>query len=75
MKTHRGETIRVLQEKFGHSPSFAGKTFDDYLICVDEELTVDFKHLEKLLSQVAPETQGGARQVASEWIVPGGLKG
>ena len=75
MKTHRGETIRVLQEKFGHSPSFVGKTFDDYLICVDEELTVDFKHLEKLLSQVAPETQGGARQVASEWIVPGGLKG
>jgi hypothetical protein len=75
MKTHRGEIIRVLQEKFGHSPSFAGKTFDDYLICVDEELTVDFKHLEKLLSQVAPETQGGARQVASEWIVPGGLKG
>ena len=75
LKTHRAETLRVLKEKFGHSPSFAGKTFDDYLICVDEELTVDFKHLEKLLSQVAPETLGGARQVASEWIVPGGLKG
>ena len=75
LKTHRVETLRVLKEKFGHSPSFAGKTLDDYLICMDEELTVDFKHLEKLLSQVAPETQGGARQVASEWIVPGGLKG
>jgi hypothetical protein len=75
LKTHRAETLRVLKEKFGHSPTFAGKTFDGYLIYMDEELTVDFKHLEKLLSQVAPETQGGARQVASEWIVPGGLKG
>ena len=74
MKTHRGETIRMLQEKFGHSPSFAGKTFDDYLICMDEELTVDFKHLERLLGQLAPATPGGARKVAAEWIMPGGMK-
>jgi ABC-type nitrate/sulfonate/bicarbonate transport system substrate-binding protein len=74
MKAHRAETLRMLGARFGHSPSFATKTFDDYLICMDEKLTVDFKHLEKLLSQVAPDTPGGARQVASEWIVPGGLK-
>jgi hypothetical protein len=37
-------------------------------------LTVDFKQVEKLLSQVAPDTPGGARQVASEWIMPGSLK-
>jgi hypothetical protein len=74
MKTHRAETLRMLQGKFGHSPAFAAKTFDDYVVCMDDELTVDFKHLEKLLSQVAPDTPGGARQVASEWIVPGGLK-
>jgi ABC-type nitrate/sulfonate/bicarbonate transport system substrate-binding protein len=73
MKTHRAETLRMLQGKFGHSPAFAAKTFDDYVVCMDDELTVDFKHLEKLLSQVAPDTPG-ARQVASEWIVPGGLK-
>jgi len=41
---------------------------------MDERLTVDFKQLEKLLSQVAPNTPGGARQVASEWIVPGALR-
>jgi ABC-type nitrate/sulfonate/bicarbonate transport system substrate-binding protein len=75
MKTHRAETLRVLQGKFGHSPAFAAKTFDDYVICMDEELTVDFKHLEKLLSQVAPDTPGEARQVAAEWIMPGSLKG
>jgi ABC-type nitrate/sulfonate/bicarbonate transport system substrate-binding protein len=74
MKAHRAETLGMLGARFGHSPSFATKTFDDYLICMDEKLTVDFKQLEKLLSQVAPDTPGGARQVASEWIVPGGLK-
>jgi ABC-type nitrate/sulfonate/bicarbonate transport system substrate-binding protein len=74
MKTHRAETLRMLQEKFGHSPAFAAKTFDDYAVCMDEELAVDFKHLEQLLAQVAPDTPGGARQVASEWIVPGGFK-
>ena len=73
MKTHRAETLRMLQKRFGHSPSFAAKAFDDYLVCMDEELTVDFKHLQKLLSQVAPDTPGGARQVATEWIVPGSL--
>jgi ABC-type nitrate/sulfonate/bicarbonate transport system substrate-binding protein len=74
LKTHRAETLRMLQERFGHSSGFAGKTFDDYLVCMDETLTVDFKQLEKLLSQVAPETPGGARQLALEWIAPGGLK-
>ena len=74
MKTHRVETLRMLQERFGHSPTFAARTFDDYLVFMDEELTVDFKHLEKLLSQVAPDTPGGARQVSTEWIVTGSLK-
>ncbi len=74
LKSNRAETIKLLGAKFGHSPSFAGKTFDEYLVCLDERLTVDFKHLEKLLSQVAPDVPGGARQVASEWIVPGALR-
>jgi ABC-type nitrate/sulfonate/bicarbonate transport system substrate-binding protein len=74
LKTHRVEALRMLQGKFGHSPDFAGKTFDDYFICMDEALTVDFKHVEKLLSQVAPETSGRSRQVATEWIIPGSLK-
>ena len=40
---------------------------------MDERLKVDFKQLEKLLSQVAPDTPGGATQVAAEWIVSGAL--
>ena len=41
---------------------------------MDEQLTVEFEQLEKLLSQIAPNTPGGAKKVASEWIVPGGLR-
>jgi ABC-type nitrate/sulfonate/bicarbonate transport system substrate-binding protein len=74
LKANRDAAIKLLGEKFGHSPSFAAKTFDDYLVCLDESLKVDFKQLELLLSQVAPETRGGARQVAADWVVPGALK-
>jgi len=75
MKAHRAETVRMLQERFGHSPAFAAKTFEDYVVCMDEELAVDFKHFEKLLSQVAPEKPGDARRIALEWITMGGLRG
>jgi ABC-type nitrate/sulfonate/bicarbonate transport system substrate-binding protein len=74
LKANRDATIRMLGEKFAHSRLFAEKTFDDYLVCMDDSLKVDFERLELLLSQVAPETPGGARQVASDWIVPGALK-
>jgi ABC-type nitrate/sulfonate/bicarbonate transport system substrate-binding protein len=74
LKCNRDAAIRILGEKFDHSKTFAAKTFDDYLICLDESLKVDFKQLELLLSQVAPETPGGARQVAADWIVPGALR-
>jgi len=74
LKANRDAAIRLLGERFGHSPAFAAKTFDDYLVCLDESLKVDFKQLELLLSQVAPETRGGARQVAAQWIVAGALK-
>ncbi len=74
MKTHHAETIRLLGERFGHSSSLATKIWDDYLVCMDERLTVDFKQVDKLIAQVAPATPGGARKVASEWILPGGLR-
>jgi hypothetical protein len=67
--------MRILTKRFGHSESLANKTCNDYIVCMDEPLTVDFKQLERLLSQVAPETSGGARQVAAEWIVPGESRG
>ncbi|MPZ77240.1 MAG: hypothetical protein GEU77_12030 [Deltaproteobacteria bacterium] len=72
--SHRDETMSLLKIRFGHSPELAGKTFDDYLICMGDRLAVDFKHLEKLVAQVAPATPGGARQIAADWIVPGALR-
>jgi ABC-type nitrate/sulfonate/bicarbonate transport system substrate-binding protein len=74
-KNHRDDAIRILTKRFGHSESLAKKTCNDYIVCMDERLTVDFKQFERLLSQVAPETPGGARQVAAEWIVPADLRG
>jgi len=74
LKTHRAETIRTLGGKFGHSPSLAAKIWDEYLVCMDEKLTVDFKYFERLLAQVAPGVLAEARQIASEWIMLGGLR-
>jgi hypothetical protein len=74
LKGNRDAAIRILAEKFGHPSQFAAKTFDDYLVCLDDSLKVDFKQFELLLSQVAPETPGGARRVAADWIIPGALR-
>ena len=75
LKAQRDETIRMLGAKFGHSPSLAAKTYDEYLIWLGDQLTIDFGQLERLLAQVAPDRPGGARKLASEWIVPGALRG
>ena len=74
-KTHRDDAIRLLTKRFGHSESLAAKTCDEYIVCMDEQLTVDFLQFERLLSQVASNAPGGARKVAAEWIVPGALRG
>lgn len=74
LRAHRDETISLLETRFGHSPELAAKTFGDYLTCMDDRLTVDFKHLDKLVSQIAPGISGGAKQIACEWIVPGALR-
>jgi ABC-type nitrate/sulfonate/bicarbonate transport system substrate-binding protein len=74
LKTHRAETLRLLGEKFGHSDSMAAKIWDDYLVCMDERMTVDFNQFERLLGQVAPAASAQARQVAAEWIIAGGFR-
>jgi len=74
LKSHRVQAIAMLQAQFGHSPSFAARTFEDYFCCMDEDLKVDFKQLEKLLRQIAPDSPGGARRIADDWIAPGALK-
>src|SRR4026207_2264578 len=71
-KSNRADAMRTLTKQFGHSQTLAAKTLDDYVTCMNEGLKVDYKHFEKLLSQVAPGA--AADQVASEWIVAGALK-
>jgi ABC-type nitrate/sulfonate/bicarbonate transport system substrate-binding protein len=75
LKDHRGEATRMLQDRFAHSPALAAKTFDDYLVYMDERLTVDFGKFRQLLAQLAPERAASARRIASEWIKPGALRG
>ena len=75
IKANRHEAIKLLAGRFGHSPSLTAKTAEEYLVCMDESLTVDFKQFERLLSQVAPEKSSDVRQIASDWIMPGALRG
>jgi hypothetical protein len=74
-KAQREKAMAVLQEKFGHSAVFAGKTFADYVVWMDESLQVDFAQLELLLSQIIPGGPADARETAERWLVPGALKG
>ncbi len=75
LKANRNEALRILAGKFGHSPALAARTVEEYLVCMDESLAVDFKQFERLLSQVAPEKSSDARRIASEWIVADALRG
>ena len=74
-KSHRADALRILEKQFGHAPALAEKTFNEYVVCMDETLKVDFQQFERLLAQIAPEKARDARQVASEWVVPGTVKG
>lgn len=73
-KSHRAEALEVLIRQFGHAATLAQKTFDEYIVCMDESLKVDFRRFELLLSQVEPGRIGDTRTVASEWITPGALR-
>lgn len=72
-KSHRAEALEVLTQQFGHASTLAQKTFDEYIVCMDETLKVDFRRFELLLSQVEPGRTGNTRKVASEWSTPGAL--
>jgi len=73
LKGHRAEAMRMLQQRFNHTPPLAAKTFDDYLVCMNERLNVEFAKFRELLAQVAPDALDRARQIASGWIVSGAL--
>ncbi|MFQ5682500.1 MAG: ABC transporter substrate-binding protein [Candidatus Binatia bacterium] len=71
LKNNRDETIRMLGVTFGQSPAVAGKAYDEYLIYLNDPLTVDMRQLERLLAKVAPENRNGSSEVASRWFLAG----
>jgi ABC-type nitrate/sulfonate/bicarbonate transport system substrate-binding protein len=73
-KANREKVIALLTGKFGHGPSLAEKTFDDYMPWMDETLLVDMKQFSRLLGQLVPNMPADAHKIAGEWIVPGALK-
>jgi len=73
MKRQRTKTIQMLQDRFQHTPAFAGRTFDEYLVCMNEQLVVEFGKLQQLLSQIAPDQMASLRQIAADWVMAGAL--
>jgi len=73
LKSRRAHTIEMLQTRFNHSPGLAAKTFDDYLVCMNERLIVDSGKFRQLLSQIAPDRAAEARQIAFDWVMAGAL--
>ena len=71
LKTHRDETVGMLQVEFGHSAQMAARAYEDFRVWLNESLKVDMKQLEKLVGDVAPGAPGGAQAIASKWIVGG----
>jgi ABC-type nitrate/sulfonate/bicarbonate transport system substrate-binding protein len=69
LKTHRDETIGMLQTHFGQPAQMAARAYEDFRVWLNESLKVDMKQLEKLAADVAPGAPGGAQAIASKWIV------
>jgi len=75
LKTHRAATLHMLEATFGYAPSLAARTYDDYLVWLDEQLTVEPGQVARLLDQIKPEEKLNALEVASRWVAPWGLRG
>ena len=69
LKSHRDETLRMLQTTFGQSAQMAARAYEDFRVWLNESLKVDMNQLEKLVADVAPQFPGGAKAIASKWIV------
>jgi ABC-type nitrate/sulfonate/bicarbonate transport system substrate-binding protein len=73
-KANREKVVQLLIGKFAHYRSLAERTFDDYLGYMNESLQIDMLHMGKLVAQVSTDQAANARQIASEWAIPGAVK-
>jgi len=73
-KANREKVVQLLIDKFSHYRSLAERTFDDYLGYMNESLQIDMLHMGRLVAQVSTDQAANARQIASEWAIPGAMK-
>jgi ABC-type nitrate/sulfonate/bicarbonate transport system substrate-binding protein len=73
-KANREKVVQLLIDKFGHYRSLAERTFNEYLGYMDESLQIEMLHMGKLIAQVSSDKSANARQIASEWAIPGTIK-
>ena len=73
-KANSDKVIQLLMEKFNHPRSLAEKTFAEYICYMDESLQIDMLHMSKLVAQVSAEKTANAKEIASEWAIPGAIK-
>ena len=73
-KANREKVVQLLIDRFAHYRSLAERTFDDYLGYMNESLQIDMLHMGKLVAQVSTDQAANARQIASEWAIPGAVK-
>jgi ABC-type nitrate/sulfonate/bicarbonate transport system substrate-binding protein len=73
-KANRGKVLQLLMDRFNHPRALAEKTFNEYLCYMNESLQIDMLHMGKLVAQVSADQSVNARQIASEWAIPGAIK-
>ena len=73
LKGHRNETLAMLERVFGYRPELASVLYDDYLVLLDERLTVDPPQLERLVGLTAPDAGVSVPELTSRWLGPGAV--
>lgn len=74
LKAQRAAAVRILEATFGYGQSLAARVYDDYLIWLDDRLTVDPAEVAKLMQQITPPVTKNAAEIASRWIASWALR-
>lgn len=75
LKGRRSETLAMLRRVFGYTPVLAAALYDDYLLTLDERLTVDLSQVDQLVRLTAPSARVTAPELASGWLAPWAVGG
>lgn len=75
LKVRRSETLAMLRRVFGYAPALAAALYDDYLLTLDEGLTVDLSQVEQLVRLTAPGARVTVSELASGWLAPWAVGG